>query len=230
MNQNFFVGIGAQRAGTTWLGNYLLNHPQVGFSPLKELHYFDAVYRKDMCGSFNKRMAKNLKKQVSKIKSKGIPSCQELEKIRCLALRLEMLSNEDYYKKYFDLIAQEQHNIVGEITPSYSMLDKTGFAAIKHLYKNAKILFIMRDPVDRYWSHVKFSKTHFGLDKYDAIGSGLDYLSDPRYVLRTNYKRTLIELYKVFPRENVFIAFYENLMDPATHEAELKKIHRFFRY
>ena len=40
----FFLGIGAQKAGTTWLGVYFARHPEVYFSPIKELHFFDAMH------------------------------------------------------------------------------------------------------------------------------------------------------------------------------------------
>ncbi len=36
-----FLGIGAQKAGTTWLHECLRRHPEVYLPPEKELHYFD---------------------------------------------------------------------------------------------------------------------------------------------------------------------------------------------
>jgi hypothetical protein len=39
-----FVGIGAQRAGTSWLYNCLLEHPEV-YMPQKEVHYFDKLHK-----------------------------------------------------------------------------------------------------------------------------------------------------------------------------------------
>ena len=39
-----FVGIGAQRAGTSWLYNCLIEHPEI-FMPQKEVHYFDKLYK-----------------------------------------------------------------------------------------------------------------------------------------------------------------------------------------
>ena len=36
-----FLGIGAPRAGTTWLWTVLRQHPQIWMPPRKELHYFD---------------------------------------------------------------------------------------------------------------------------------------------------------------------------------------------
>lgn len=36
-----FLGIDAQRAGTTWLWKKLRQHPAIWMPPIKELHYFD---------------------------------------------------------------------------------------------------------------------------------------------------------------------------------------------
>jgi hypothetical protein len=39
-----FIGIGAQRCGTSWLYNCLLEHPDI-FMPQKEVHYFDKLHK-----------------------------------------------------------------------------------------------------------------------------------------------------------------------------------------
>ncbi len=39
-----FIGIGAQKAGTTWLYENLRKHPQIKFPAGKELHFWDAHY------------------------------------------------------------------------------------------------------------------------------------------------------------------------------------------
>ncbi|RME99376.1 MAG: hypothetical protein D6773_13045, partial [Alphaproteobacteria bacterium] len=38
---DFFLCVGAQKAGTTWLARMLANHPEIFFTPVKEIHYFD---------------------------------------------------------------------------------------------------------------------------------------------------------------------------------------------
>ena len=40
-----FLGIGAQKSGTTWLHHNLSQHPGVWMPPVKELHYFDHPHR-----------------------------------------------------------------------------------------------------------------------------------------------------------------------------------------
>lgn len=44
-----FIGIGAARCGTTWLSQCLAEHPEIAFSPRKELHFFnnDSLYRRE---------------------------------------------------------------------------------------------------------------------------------------------------------------------------------------
>lgn len=39
-----FLGIGAQKAGTTWLFHHLARHPQIAFPAGKELHFWDLVW------------------------------------------------------------------------------------------------------------------------------------------------------------------------------------------
>ncbi len=38
-----FVGIGAQKAGTTWLYHNLRAHPEIWMPPRKEIHYFNRM-------------------------------------------------------------------------------------------------------------------------------------------------------------------------------------------
>ena len=39
-----FLGIGAQKAATSWFWTNLRAHPEVWMPPFKELHYFDHLY------------------------------------------------------------------------------------------------------------------------------------------------------------------------------------------
>ena len=37
----FFLCVGAQKSGTTWLARILADHPDLYLTPVKELHFFD---------------------------------------------------------------------------------------------------------------------------------------------------------------------------------------------
>ena len=43
-----FIGIGAQRAATTWLYHCLKEHPEVFFPDLKEVHFYDTHFERGM--------------------------------------------------------------------------------------------------------------------------------------------------------------------------------------
>lgn len=43
-----FIGVGAQRAGTTWIYNCLRQHPEIFLPQPKELHFFSVNYEKGM--------------------------------------------------------------------------------------------------------------------------------------------------------------------------------------
>jgi hypothetical protein len=226
VKQDFFVGIGAQKAGTTWLARYLSKHPEVGFSPIKELHYFDSVYRQDMAIYFNRQMIEKLKKAAGSLSSDSFPNMGKLRKIRLLTLRLEMIHNESKYQQYFAEIAEESHRVVGEITPSYSLLDSDGFASISRVFPGAKFIFMMRDPVSRFWSHLRFRETRKG---HTAANSIEKCLKNEQFLMRTDYKRTLTELFKVVPEERVHVVFFENLISSDLHEKTLRSITDFLR-
>lgn len=224
-NNNFFVGIGAQKAATSWLAQYLDDHPQVGFSPIKELHYFDAEYCPDFCGTFHEKMVARLAKTASM--APVDPHRKLMIKLKMLALRVQMADEPLVYRSYFDKVRKPQHVTVGEITPSYSMMDSRGFAAIKKMMPAAKFILILRDPLSRYLSQLRFEEAQRPDSGFEAQERLLDRLYDTNYMLRTNYVRMIEELEKVIPKEDICIVFFEHLTSPDNNGQELQKITQF---
>jgi hypothetical protein len=145
-----------------------------------------------------------------------------------LALRVEMIYDKGKYREYFERLAAETGlRVAGEITPAYSLLDRRGFQAIRRIFPNAKVIFLIRDPVERYISHLKFEETRLGHDAFPAAEKVLACLDDPHMFLRSDYKRTLEELGRVFDKEKIHIEFFEHLMGKDTHAAALRGITDF---
>ena len=42
-DKTFLLGIGAQKAGTSWLYEYLARRDEIFMSPIKEMHVFDII-------------------------------------------------------------------------------------------------------------------------------------------------------------------------------------------
>ena len=97
----FILGVGAQKAGTTWLYNQLNHCNFVNMGCLKEYHVWDAIYSEEM-NSF-----------ISIPKKNEIPA---------EALRRLMQTNSGAYEQYFSGLISDNVTITGDITPSSSIL------------------------------------------------------------------------------------------------------------
>lgn len=225
MNErNYFVGIGAQKSGTTWLAKYFADHPQVFMSSPKELHCFDTIYLPIDCFD-------DIKYGLDDLKDRLLHAVKPLQN----SLRSNYINNKKdlnietfnfIYRKYFEsLVGQE--SVFGEITPAYSMLNNEGYQHILNVYPHAKFIFLLRNPADRCWSHAKHRKKRKFVKEDLPIKSIFQQeLNTRKYVLRTDYTRTIAELKKVVPSSQILTIFYENLFSRNGYK-EVKKITDF---
>ena len=189
----FIVGVGAQKAGTSWLHDYLKNHPDFCTPGLKELHYFDARYLPDLCYDGTEKVMLSKIKNIYRMKPD-------------LFFRMCMSTNEEFYKEYFNLIYRGE-SALGEITPSYSMLNSQVYSKIASIHPETKFIFLMRNPADRLWSHIRHNAHVF----QENIEDHCAHITEPAYYLRSDYQRTIQELYKSTGKHNILLMFYEEL-------------------
>jgi len=204
--KTYICGIGAQKAGTTFLADYLSKHPEFLMSELKELHYFDAKFLPKLSGNFNTRFENKVDYFVSQLK-KGKRFNSQL--LFALIKRIDAYKS-DNYKSYFEYYVKKDHKAFGEITPAYSMLSKDHFKSIRDIFPNHKFIFLLRNPVDRFWSQINFEIQSKKSDE-NALEILEKCLNLDSFVLRNNYKRTIEELLSVVEKKNVYIDFYENI-------------------
>lgn len=216
-NTTFLLGIGAQKAGTTWLHDYLNSRDEIFMHPLKEVHFFDAKYRKDLCGYFDAHFAKRLKDRVSILESEGILNDV---KFNALMYRVLMSKQPEYYKKYFEDHVEATHKLYGEITPSYSMLNKDAFKKIKDEFPNIKIIFLLRDPIERHISAYKMECKLLNKEIDFESDSFMNSLKSSNFLERTNYKKTITTIESIFDKEDIFYNFFENMFN----DKETKKL------
>jgi flagellin-specific chaperone FliS len=135
MKQQYFVGIGAQKAGTTWLANYLDAHPQVAFSPIKELHFFDAVFLKYFKRSDYKETFLQLKSAIPKENililfyenmTDETKSANEIQKL-CNFLKIDYIQPEPSKKvnisKKIDLETESIKKLVSSLSHVYEFIE-----------------------------------------------------------------------------------------------------------
>jgi hypothetical protein len=91
------------------------------------------------------------------------------------------------------------------------LLPITELQKIKDAFPKLKIIFLMRDPIARLWSMLRFdfrSKDNSGLNAFAAT-----CLSKPKFATRCDYKSALEKIDAVFDPDQVFIGFYEDIFD-----------------
>lgn len=146
-----FLCIGAQKAGTEWLYQQLSGHPDVWTPPIRELHYFDDPKRfynkfnfRVLCSpGFLQRLARNRRLP---------PTLQDIFFYKAARnIRHSLDANPDAYTKLF---CAEASLLTGDITPAYSTLEKSSIEKIATRFPRIKIIFLIRNPIDRFWSQL----------------------------------------------------------------------------
>ncbi len=208
------IGVGAQRCGTTWLGAYFSRHPSIFMSPIKELHYFDTLWAPDLMENRNEAFLKELRTLlrglgIDEIRAGGAKWKLAVQTVR----RLEMLKGG--HASYLEYFAAQVGDcpVAAEITPSYSVLEAAHFEEIRALHPRVRLIFLMRNPVDRVWSLLRHRARRPGFD------ANLDFdqtIASQGVARRSDYVHTLEALDAAFPAEDVFVEFYENLFAEGT--------------
>jgi len=201
-SKRFFIGIGAARSGTTWLEAILRHHPQISLSKVKELQYFNWAMLPDEQLSFTTRMLLGLKKisTPKPVQERLLNVFYEDNRIR-----RELLRGQPNHQWYLSLFSNTSvGRMCGEFTPAYAALPEWLIAEMARLLPHARLVYVMRDPIERIWSHYRY-----------RIGKGLMSLSDIAgepdvyYSNLTTYLETIENYEKAFSSEQIFCGYYE---------------------
>lgn len=214
-----FLGIGAQKAGTTWLATNLRQHPDIWMPPRKELHYFD---RSPEYPSPSVLYPDNPFRRLFGAEPYNARSRREMSRALVSSLRRldskRLAWNARYYLGscdddwYVSLFKDGRDKITGEITPAYSLLEKEDVANVYRLLPTAKIIYLIRNPVDRAWSQLRFEakKKNRSLETltFENVRERAHIAS---HHLRGDYLRTLANWQTYFPQEQLFVGFFDDI-------------------
>lgn len=134
---------------------------------------------------------------------------------------------------YLEQFAPGAGRVKGEASPSYAILPVARIRLIRALLPDVKLLFLMRDPVARAWSHAKHTYRYREAN-FSAGAGPLDGVTDAQWcnnfahdwtLAAGDYLGQLRRWLSIFPREQMFIGYYESL---ATRpEALLREVFAF---
>ncbi|MBD3316175.1 MAG: glycosyltransferase, partial [Chitinivibrionales bacterium] len=162
-----FLGIGAQKAGTSWLDANLRKHPELFLPDMKELHFFDARYDRGLA----------------------------------------------WYLAQFEEGAGQ---LRGEITPAYAMLKSREIEQVTTLLPNLKVIFILRNPIERAWSAARMEakrmdgKGQVDLRTVEELIFAV-HIGQHDSIGKSDYRGTIERWRRFVPEERFLVLRYDDL-------------------
>jgi hypothetical protein len=195
--RTFILGVGAQKAGTTWLHSYLASAPYVAAGKQKEYHIWDVLYYP----------------ALRRFLEPGA-LVDEAHQLRALTQQ----DNRAYFAFFDKLMQHRDKSISLDITPSYAGLGPDilsmiqGGFAVRNI--RTKAVFLMRDPVERCWSAARMlsraKSGHTGIAP-EVVAA---HAASGGAEMRTRYDITLAALSAAFRPEDYYVGIYEDMFEP----------------
>jgi hypothetical protein len=208
-----FLCIGAQKAGTTWLYDNLRRHPKIWLPPVKELHYFNHVHIEDdqrWTPDHRRRTGETALRRYLERSGGTSPDAAHVARLNDI---ISGIPNDDWYARIFEPAGADQ--LCGDVTPRYAAIPLEGVDHVRRLMPGARILFILRDPIDRCWSQIRMlmGQRSIGATALAAIEK---IALSPGVLTRSDYCTTL-DTWAAFESEGKFLTlFFDDIAeDPA---------------
>jgi hypothetical protein len=218
-------GVGATKAGTSWLYRYLHDHPDCQMKAVKELHYFDTFDAETRDGQLQEFL--NARGRFAQVR---LQAEKELKgwKVRNMDRRIADMDSlirviggvREGDEKYIAYLTHnvDDNKLTGDITPAYSSLDETTLRRMVRAAPQAKFLFLVRDPLDRLWSHVRMQAKRFrNKDETVEIKSNnilwrvLNKGQETHLLERGDYPGAFARLRRAVPANQLMVEYAENL-------------------
>jgi hypothetical protein len=215
-----FICIGAQKAGTTWLDKNLRRHPGLWLPPMKELQFFSHIHlptaRRWTTRQRRQRGSQLLGRYLAK-------TAQEDWDYRYIARLADIVGGpitDDWYGRIFALASSDR--VCGEVTPDYSTLPPEGIAHVLRLSPRVRIIFALRDPIERSWSHIRMTAHTRGIDALEQLEH---FARQKDQMVRANYPAIIRAWRAHVPEERFLVTFLDDIT--AAPQDVLKRVCNF---
>ena len=227
MIENLFLSVGAMKAGTTWLYEQLKDHPEIYFTPEKEIHYFANKVGIENQLNHRSRILK-LKRLMEKY---GRGNAKYIsENINEIAWYANYAHAKEISNQWYEsLFSQNVHRVFcADFSNLYCQMGPDGWDNVNKVAKNVKVIYTLRDPLSRLWSHYKFHMKWVNRED-EAIDAGFEHfkelLDKPWFWVNAEYAKNYWLLKECLPEESLKLLYFEDFRtDP---EKELLKVQEF---
>jgi hypothetical protein len=222
---NFLFCVGATKAGTSWLHEQLDAHPECRFRTIKELHYFSMAKPAHFENAL-RGLGKSYETVARRVADAGDnPRPYALRRLADMKAWREVLERREIdlaaYRAFLTEGANEAR-LVADFTPAYSLMGPKQLAQLTDVSATSHILYLMRDPLARLWSHVRMVQGRLAAENFEqsCIDQMERILADDLsgegegIVQRGDYAAIISKLQMVFPAERLMVQFQEEMLAP----------------
>ena len=211
-------GLGAAKAGTTWLYRYLARHPDCAMPALKELHWFDTC-ETDRWTRAGDRLVAEAARREARLPT-GDPGLDRrlgraVAGYRAYAAIVSTRGDDAAYRAY---LQGHGGRVTGDLTPAYGVVSEATLARMQAIAPGTRFVFVMRDPLDRLWSNIRMIAARSGTVMARSAARILDRVlagQDRTLANRCDYAGTLARTGRALDPARLFVAFYETLFTDA---------------
>lgn len=186
-------------------------HPEIWLPPEKEIHYFNSP-KNIPFALFMLSSSRDCRTWVSNRLKRAYRRAKADPDSLGWYLRFCLLPRTDSW--YGSLFTPNKDQLAGEVTPHYAVMNDRDIARINELASNIKMVYLLRNPIDRMWSHAAM---HFSI-KYNNQGIGtmderkiLDFLLKPNHLAHARYFENLSRWEKYFPKDQMFLGYFDDI-------------------
>lgn len=241
----FFIGIGAQRAGTSWLYLCLNGHPEIHI-PRKEMHFFDNKYEKGVDWYCEQFLDCSSGEKTGEITPDYMSNVQSLERISKLSKQIKIIvilrepieraySATQLYKSHGQFTDKSFSELLSQ-EPSFlkKSLYSSQIENVYRLFPKENVLICLFDDIDKNAanfyrrvcqfleiddSHVpKFLHTKRNVSSLSSMQSALNLPELQRKILAT----PLAPLVHMFKRSRLYLYLNSKLLK-AVADSSAKK-------
>jgi len=210
MIDNLFLSVGAMKAATTWLYTVLSDHPEIYFTPEKEIHYFASEFgvAPDVLSDANR--ISRVPNYLRQIDSLSITEARK--RLIWVSNYLKDPNSTNWYENLF--INKGNQKYCADFSNLHCHIDSKNWHHVLNSAYNVKVLYTMRSPVKRLWSHAKFHAQFIGqADLIDSWNPKTleEFVRKPHMWINSEYGRIIKKLKKSIPEESLKISFMEDI-------------------
>ncbi|QXT39517.1 sulfotransferase [Gymnodinialimonas ceratoperidinii] len=221
---HLLLGVGAMKAGTTWMYDALNRHPDIHFCREKEVHYLYARHVNASILSDAARMRRAQGYLRFDPEASALPVLQK--RVAWTARWLDGAVDDTWFKNlYRDRGAARW---IADFSNMNALVPEEGWAALHARTRKLRVLYTLRDPLDRLWSHVRFHLKVQGASEKLNVWS-LDELErhirhDVDYLAHNDYVAAIERMRAALPRDCLRIDVFDRIRaEPRAFIADIER-------